>query len=171
MNENKPSLYNLTAEYQELYNKLWESIDEETGEVDMAISNALEAKGQQFLEKAVAVATVYRKFDSEIALYEAEIKRLTECKKRLENCRDRLKDNLANACQSVGVEKIDGVYAKISFRTSESVEIDDIDLIPEEYLVIKSEVKPDKTAIKNAIKSGRDIRGVHIEKTQNIQIK
>lgn len=170
MNENKQSLYNLTTEYQSLYNQLIESADE-NGEIDIAISQALAVKEKEFTEKAIAVATVYRKFDNEIALYEQEIKRLQDYKKRLEKCRDRVKENLSTACQSVGIEKIDGMYANISFRASESVEIDDLSLIPEKYLTKKVEIKPDKTAIKKAIQSGIEVNGAHIEMHNNLQIK
>lgn len=167
--ENKPSLYNLTTEYLNLYNQLIESADDD-GVVDIAISQALVVKEKEFTEKAVAVATVYRKFDNEISLYGQEIKRLQDYKKRLEKCRDKVKENLSTACQSVGIEKINGMYASISFRASESVDIDNIDLIPEEYLTKKVEIKPDKTAIKKAIQSGIEINGAHIEKKQNLQI-
>lgn len=165
-----PNLYLLSQEYQDLYNQLIESADED-GVVDIAISQALAVKEKEFTEKAVAVATVYRKFDNEIALYEQEIKRLQDYKKRLEKCRDIVKENLSTACQSVGIEKIDGMYANISFRASESVEIDDLSLIPKTYLVEKVEVKPDKTAIKKAIQSGIEINGAHIEQHKNINIK
>ena len=154
----------------DLQNLLIESIDDD-GVVDTLISNALEVKEKEFTEKAVAVATVYRKFDNEISLYESEIKRLQDYKKRLENCCDRVKANLSTACERLGIEKIDGLYANISFRSSESVEIDDITLIPKEYLVEKVEVKPDKTAIKNALNGGVEIQGAHIEKKKNLQIK
>lgn len=170
MNENKPSLYNLTSEMLDLQNQLYESIDDD-GVVDTLISSALECKEKEFTEKAVAVATVYRKFDNEIALYEQEIKRLQDYKKRLENCRDRVKENLSTACERLGIEKINGMYANISFRPSESVEIDNINLIPKEYLTEKVEIKPDKTAIKKAIQSGIEIQGAHIEKHKNINIK
>lgn len=168
--ENKRSLYNLTTEYQNLYNKLIESADDD-GVVDIAISQALAVKEKEFTEKAVAVATVYRKFDNEIALYDQEIKRLQDYKKRLEKCRNRVKENLSVACQSVGIEKIDGMYANISFRASESVEIDDLSLIPETYLVKTIKLEPAKNLIKAAIQSGIDINGAHIEKKKNIQIK
>lgn len=168
--ENKVSLYNLTSDMLDLQNQLIESIDDD-GVVDTLISNALEVKEKEFTEKAVAVATVYRKFDNEISLYESEIKRLQDYKKRLENCRDRVKENLSIACERVGIEKIDGMYANISFRSSESVEIDDINLIPKEYLVEKVEFKPDKTAINKAIQSGIEVQGAHIQPHKNINIK
>lgn len=168
--ENKVSLYNLTSDMLDLQNQLIESIDDD-GVVDTLISQALEVKEKEFNEKAVAVATVYRKFDNEISLYESEIKRLQDYKKRLENCRDRVKENLSTACERLGIEKIDGMYANISFRSSESVEIDDISLIPKEYLTEKVEVKPDKTAIKKAIQSGIKVQGAHIQPHKNINIK
>ena len=170
MSDNKVSLYNLTSDMLDLQNQLIESIDDD-GVVDTLISQALEVKEKEFSEKAVAVATVYRKFDNEISLYESEIKRLQDYKKRLENCRDRVKENLSTACERLGIEKIDGLYANISFRSSESVEIDDISLIPKEYLVEKVDVKPDKTTIKKALNGGVEIQGAHIEKKRNIQIK
>lgn len=170
MAENKVSLYNLTTDMLDLQNQLIESIDDD-GVVDTLISSALEVKEKEFLEKAVAVAAVYRKFDNEITLYEQEIKRLQDYKKRLENCRDRVKSNLSTACERLGIEEIKGMYANISFRSSENVEIDNLDLIPKEYLTEKVEIKPDKTAIKKAIIAGKDIQGAHIEKHKNINIK
>lgn len=168
MSDNKPSLYGLTVQYQELYNQLLESVDED-GAVDISICTALTAKGKEFEEKAVSVASVYRKFDNDIALYEQEIKRLQEYKERLKKCRDRLKNNLYYACETLGYEKIDGIYANISFRTSEETIIDDKDMLEEEF--IRVNVEPNKTAIKNAIKTGREVRGAHIEKKKNIIIK
>lgn len=170
MSENKPTLYNLTTDMLDLQNQLIESIDDD-GVVDTLISQALEVKEKEFTEKAVAVATVYRKFDNEISLYESEIKRLQDYKKRLENCRDRVKQNLSTACERLGIEKIDGMYANISFRSSESVEIDYMNDIPQEYIIQTVEVRVDKPALKRAIKAGKEIQGVRLVKHNNINIK
>lgn len=170
MSENKPTLYNLTSDMLDLQNKLIESIDDD-GVVDTLISQALEVKEKEFTEKAVAVATIYRKFDNEISLYESEINRLTAYMERLKKCQKKVKDNLSFACQRLGIEEIKGMYANISFTKSETTEIDDISLIPKEYLVEKVEVKPDKTAIKKAIQSGIEVQGAHIQPHKNINIK
>lgn len=170
MSENKPTLYNLTTDMLDLQNQLIESIDDD-GVVDTLISQALEVKEKEFTEKAVAVATVYRKFDNEISLYESEIKRLTAYMERLKKCQKKVKDNLSLACQRLGIEKIEGMYANVSFTSSQTVEIDDITLIPKEHLVEKVEVKPDKTAIKKAIQSGIEVQGAHIQPHKNINIK
>lgn len=58
----------------------------------------------------------------------------------------------------------------VSFRRSESIEIDDWTLVPDEYLkIVVPEV--DKTAVKKALKEGKRIEGVSLVEKQNIQIK
>lgn len=60
---------------------------------------------------------------------------------------------------------------KVSFRKSESLEIDEGTMIPDEYLRFK-EPDVDKAALKIAVKSGAvHIDGVRIVENQNIQIK
>lgn len=60
---------------------------------------------------------------------------------------------------------------KVSFRKSESLEIDEGTMIPDEYLRFK-EPDVDKAALKIAVKSGTvHIDGVRIVENQNIQIK
>ena len=59
---------------------------------------------------------------------------------------------------------------KVSFRKSESVEIMEGAVIPDEYLRFK-EPEVNKTGLKIALKSGVKIEGVSIVENQNIQIK
>ena len=46
-----PNIYALTTEVQDLYDKLLESVDEETGEVDETISRALSVKKKNLSKK------------------------------------------------------------------------------------------------------------------------
>lgn len=168
---NGVSLFGLTNEYIELYNALVNSADEETGEIDTVISQALEAKGKEFVEKAVAVATVYRRLEIDICDLDGEIKRLTAIKNRLTKQSTRLKESLTVACERTGTTNINGIHANISFRKSEETVIDDINFLPKEYLTEKITYSPNKTKIKEAIKNGEEVQGAHIEVKQNIQIK
>ena len=59
---------------------------------------------------------------------------------------------------------------KVSFRKSETVEIMEGAIIPDEYLRFK-EPEVNKTDLKKALKSGVEIAGVSIVENQNIQIK
>ena len=75
------------------------------------------------------------------------------------------------AMQLFEVDKIESPLLKISFRASESVEIDDVDSIPAEYMVTKTTTQPDKVKLKSAIKAGELIIGAHIQVNKNLQIK
>lgn len=165
------SLYSLTDECRNLYDALMASADEETGEVDISLVNALAERQEAWEDKAVAVACVYRSLDEDAARVGREIERLTAMKKRLERERDRVKEGLSAAFTALGVEKVKGMYADISFRASEQTIIDNADAVPEEYITAKTTYTPNKTAIKAAIKAGNDVPGAHIETVMNLQIK
>ena len=79
--------------------------------------------------------------------------------------------SISNACERLNIDRIDGISATISFRKSEQTIIDNETEIPDEFIAVTMVKKPDKTAIKNAIKSGREIKGAHIETVKNLQIK
>lgn len=165
------SLYSLTDECRSLYDALMASVDEETGEVDISLVNALAERQEAWEDKAVAVACVYRSLDEDAARVGREIERLTAMKKRLERERDRVKEGLSAAFTALGVEKVKGMYADISFRASEQTIIDNADAVPEEYMTVKTTYTPNKTAIKEAIKAGKEVPGAHLEQRKNIQIK
>lgn len=165
------NLYNLTTECKSLYDDIIASADDDTGEVDLSLVNALSVRQEEWNDKAIAVACVYRALDEDSARVGREIERLTAIKKRLERERDRVKEGLANACNALGVEKVQGMYANISFRASEQTVIDNEGEIPDEYMTVKTTYTPNKTAIKEAIKAGKDVPGAHVEKRKNIQIK
>lgn len=165
------SLYSLTDECRNLYDALMASVDEETGEVDISLVNALAERQEAWEDKAVAVACVYRSLDEDAARVGREIERLTAMKKRLERERDRVKEGLSAAFTALGVEKVKGMYADISFRASEQTIIDNADAVPEEYMTVKTTYTPNKTAIREAIKAGKEVPGAHLEQKKNIQIK
>ena len=165
------SLYSLTDECRSLYDALMASVDEDTGEVDISLVNALAERQEAWEDKAVAVACVYRSLDEDAARVGREIERLTAMKKRLERERDRVKEGLSAAFTALGVEKVKGMYADISFRASEQTIIDNADAVPEEYMTVKTTYTPNKTAIREAIKAGKEVPGAHLEQKKNIQIK
>lgn len=166
-----PNLYMLTNDVEDLYQKLMQSVDEETGEIDTEIANALAVKKEEFDKKAIAVGTVYRRFDITIDQIDAEIKRLTDIKEKAKKVRERLKNSLKTACEKLGVEKIDGISARISFTQSQKTIVDNETLIPDGYFNITISKKPDLTKIKKDINSGVQVPGAHVENCKNIQIK
>lgn len=166
------SLFRLSEECASLYNAVIDSTDEETGEVDAGLVEAWTALQGDFEEKALAVATVHRNLVVYEGNIDAEIKRLQALKKRVEKGADSVASYLEAAMKKVGTVKIQGVSANISIQKNPpKTVIDDQTLIPDEYLVTKTTVDADKTKIKQAILSGREVPGAHIEQEEKIRIK
>lgn len=166
-----PNLYMLSKDVEDLYSDLMNTIDEETGEIDIDISNALAVKEEEFENKAIAIATVSRRFGSQVSVIDAEIKRLTALKDKVKAVEQRLKSSLSEACQRLGKNKIDGISATISFRKSEKTIVDNELQLPDEFFNVTMTKKPDLTKIKATISAGGQVPGAHIETVQNIQIK
>ena len=122
--------------------------------------------------------------DGELEVIDKEIKRLTAEKKARERKKEWLKNRIdifvvRQFTDENGNVDVDGLHkyklelphSKISYRKSDSVEVTDIDKLPEEYIKTKIEKNPDKVAIKNAIKNGKNINGAKIVTNYNIQIR
>lgn len=165
------NLYNLTSECKGLYDAILATADEETGEADLSLVTALAQRQEEWDKKAVSVACVFRALGEDSDRIGREIERLTAMKKRLDRERERVKEGLDAACRALGVESVKGMHANISYRASEQTVIDDELSLPEEYLTVKTTYTPNKTAIKEAIKAGKEVPGAHIERKKNIQIK
>lgn len=141
-------------------------VDEETGEV----MNAEELDALE-LERDVKVENIalwIKDLGAEAAAIKAEEQSLAKRRKTAENKAEWLKGYLQDALEG---EKFKTARVAISYRTSEAVEITDADAIPEAYLTIKTEVKPDKKAIKDAIKDGGTIAGAELIRRTSLQIK
>lgn len=81
-----------------------------------------------------------------------------------------LKKYLTTWLDAVGKDKVETVNAKISFRKSDQIQIDD-ESAPADFVKVVTETKPDKTAIKKAIKDGAEVPGATLIQNRNIQIK
>ena len=141
----------------------------EDGEFTSELENALVINQNELQEKAVNYGYVIKESENSISLIDAEIKRLQDLKKVQSNKIDRLKETVLNAMNIYGIEKINSPFLNISIRKSESVEV--TEGLPMEYMIEKTTYAPDKTRIKNAIKSGENIIGATIKENQNLQIK
>jgi hypothetical protein len=157
------SMYLISVEAQSIASML------EDGEFTSELENALVINQNELQEKAVNYGYVIKESENSISLIDAEIKRLQDLKKVQSNKIDRLKETVLNAMNIYGIEKINSPFLNISIRKSESVEV--TEGLPMEYMIEKTTYAPDKTRIKNAIKSGENIIGAIIKENQNLQIK
>lgn len=148
----------------EIDKSIEELIDTETGEIlDFEKLDELQLAREQKIE---SIALAYKNACSDAAAFKAEKAVFEEKEKRAKNTAESLKNYLTYALQG-------GVFmsskVSVTYRKSEAVSIAEGVELPEKYT--KVTVEPDKTAIKNAIKSGIEISGCAIEEKQNLQIK
>lgn len=81
---------------------------------------------------------------------------------------DSLKRYLLDA---LGGEKLKTGRVSVSYRKSTSTEIDDVDVVPEEFMRVKTTIEPDKTAIKEALSSGTEINGCRLVTKTSVVVK
>ena len=161
------SLYEITAEYLQAFDRL--VVDEETGEIlNWEIVDAIAG---DFDNKVESIACFIKNQLAFTAALKAEEEALIGRRKSAERQVENMKKYLTACMNAVNKDKIETTKYKVSFRNSTSVSIDDVDEIPIEYIVETVTAKPDKTAIKDAIKAGEIVPGASLAENRNIQIK
>lgn len=149
----------------EIDKAVMDCIDLETGEiVDIEKLDELTIERD---EKIQNIALWIKNLKSDAEALKAEKDAFAQRQKVAENKADSLKKYLSDylAGQAFKTEKV-----AISFRKSEAVEVTNIELLTEDFLTYK-EPTVNKTAIKEAIKSGTSVPGAMLVENQNIQIK
>lgn len=162
------TLIALANEYREAAAKLAElDLDEQT------VADTLESLSGDLEVKAQSVAHMVRAFEADAAACKQWAKDATERAKAIENRAERMRDYLARCMESCGIEKVSGPGVELSFRKSSAVVIDGQDLIPAEFMRVKPapDPEPDKKAIADAIKAGKEVPGAHVEQRKSLQIK
>jgi len=138
-----------------------------------AIRDTLEGLEGIFQDKAVSVVHVLTNGDSDIAALDAEIARLTDRKKHIQNAQSRLKDYLRDNMEATGTTKITSPLFTITLAEGRDMAIvDDESALPDDYVRVKTTISPDKAAILSALKEGVDVPGAHLAKTtSSVRIK
>jgi hypothetical protein len=162
----KQSLFNIQSEYLALASAL------EQGEVTPELEQQLAITEQALQTKAVGYAHIIRESEANVTAIKDEIARLQALLKSEQNKADRLKSAISNAMQMFGVHEVKTPLVRLSFRKSEAVVGEEDAPLPDEFVrVVPEKRSPDLTAIKAAIKEGREVEGYCIEERLNLQIK
>lgn len=164
------TLYEIDQAIYELLNRGF-TIDEETGEI-LDGAEELEQLQMERSQKLESVALYIKGVEALIASIKAEEDTLAKRRKKKEDKVERLKKYLTDSIIGNGDTSFESAKVSVSFRKSEGVEVTDKTALDEKYWREKTTVKrePDKTLIKEAIKSGVDVAGAVLEVRQNINI-
>ena len=167
------TLYELTQEQQYLYDLLanGEAIDMETGEIDPVVEEQLKINNEQIDEKIKAWGIVCKQLQADAKMLKDEEEAISIRRKRAERHAELVKNRLENQMILLGKLQFKDTKVDISFRKAKKVEITNEELLPEEYLSVKTTITPAKTLIMSALKEGKEVQGATLVETQNIQIK
>lgn len=144
-----------------------------SGEVEEdVLAPALAEVEKELSCKAADCIAVMLKMDSFIGEVDNEVRRLTDYKKSLKANQDRLKNTIVGAMVKLGRDSLPTGRGVIKLKTNPAAcVIDNIDILPTEYTKTEIKITPDKTKIKDAIKSGTLVAGAHLEQTQRVEVK
>ena len=96
---------------------------------------------------------------------------LAKRRKAKENKAQWLEDNIKQSLLANGDKRIETAKIYITFRKSVSVNVFDLDKLDKEFLLVKTQVSPDKKALSEALKLGLLIPGAELVENNNLQIK
>lgn len=148
----------------EINEAILDCIDMETGEIIKP--EELENLQLERHEKLRGIAFAYLQATLDAKQAEQLERAYADKKKTLKATAQRLKDFLASELNGAKMKEPEFT---VSYRKSESVDVQDVKAVPDEYL-IPQEPKVDKAGLKAILKSGGVINGVSLITKQNIQI-
>lgn len=122
-----------------------------------AIADTLDLVEAEFDKKAEAVATVINNVGDDITVIDAEIARLQARKKSIKNKQDNIREYLRTNMAACNIKSISCPLFTITLAAGRDVvEIENQDAIPDEFVTVKTEIKPDKSSILKALKADAD---------------
>ena len=141
-------------------------LDEKTiNDTKESIELLLEEKSEQ-LELILKELETKEEKCKEIADFYARKAKYANEKKKI------LKELILEAMRKLGAKKIETVTGTFTIRNNTpSLIIEDENLIPQKFITHISSIKIEKNEIKNEIKKGIKIPGVHLESTQSLIVK
>lgn len=165
------TLYEINDAIAQAIEKMLNSVDPETGEVNEEDAKALDELREAKEEKLDNIGAFIKNLDAEVTALTEEAKKLIARAESKKRTIDRLARYVADTLLADGLTRYETTRVAYSFRRSESVAILNEQDIPKKYLAKKVTFAPDKKAIKAAIEAGLKVRGAQIVEKQNLQIK
>ena len=183
-----PALYEISGKYMEALDTLTDP------EVDMpleAVVDTMESIEGELREKAVCVVQYMRNLESTAAAIKEAERKMADRRKALENRAASLKQYVHDSMQYTGVSKIESPWFALAIQksppavtlTGEAVEASmrnvTVVMTAEQWQKIQDQAQeftvkcdaPDKTRIKEALKSGADVTGAELTQGTRLAIR
>lgn len=172
------TLFDIDSKIRQFLDSLYSAADSD-GTIDDADFKELEALQAEKNTKVENIALYIKELEIEASALKAEADKLKARAEVATNKADRLRRYLKDSLWADNAERLktskdktvfESTRCKLSFRRSESLVIDE-SLLPKKYYAKKITEAPDKTLIKELIKSGKHIKGAELRENQSLQIK
>lgn len=120
----------------------------------------LDSIKDSFDDKATNIVKLVNSLGVDVDGIDKELKRLQAMKKSITSNQDRLKEYLRYNMEVTGINKIKHPLFSVTLgKPTVTVEVVDIDFLPDSLVSTDVVMKPDKKAILKALKDGEDIPG------------
>jgi hypothetical protein len=163
------ALYTIAAEHRAMVEALINSQDDA-----QAIADTIDAESYTLEVKAQQVAYAPRILEAEADAIEAAAKEMLARAKSKRNRADAIREYLKTCLEVAGVSKIECPHFAITIQKNPpSVDVFEPSLVPAEFMRQAAPPPPtiDKTAIKEAIKAGREVPGAMLQQATRLVIK
>lgn len=163
-------------EIAETYNRFVQAVED--GEVpEECIEDTLEAIQGELEDKVDNIACLIKTLNAETAAMKEEKKNLEARMKSKANLAEKLKAYVSETMRNSGINKIETVRNKLSFRKSTSLFIENEDefiamaITENEMLLRYAKPEINKDVVKDYLKNGVVIPGAEMKENYNLQIK
>lgn len=157
-------LYDIESDIAGLFEKY---VDEETGEVKEGFEQAMEGLEKERDAKIEGVGLMLKETTAFLKAAKEEKAAIDAKIKSAEREVEGLKTYLFMALKG---EKFKTEKVNMYYGRSKHIEIEEGAQIPMEYMTIAEPV-PNKTALKEAIENGKEIKGVSIQESQHLVVR
>lgn len=160
-------------------------VDIETGEMleGVEFDKLLDEIEMSLAEKIENTICFVKNLKSDVDAFKEEEKALATRRKTKEKLMLRLQDRVDRYIREQHTDeegvvdvttlnkyKMETPKMKLSYRKSETVEVEDMDALPKEFIKEKVEVSADKAGLKKALKLG-EVSGAKLNLNVNMQVK
>ena len=163
------TLFDIVAEYHEAALKLADlDLDEQT------IADTLEGLSGDLEAKATNVAKFVRNLEATAAQIKEAEASMAARRKALEKRADGLKRYLFSNMEFAGIQRIECPYFVLSIKSNPpAVDVFDAAQVPAEFMRQPEPppAAPDKAAIKDALKAGKDVPGCRLVQGSRLEIR
>ena len=164
-------LYEITDEYRDLLEGIYETTADGDGTIGPEQSAYLERLGGELTDKIDACCRVLRDLEATKQVCELEADRLKARASAVGKNVDWLKGYIKRCLEAAHVDKLDAGPFRVSIRQSpERVDVYDLDAVPHDFDV-PQERKVALSTIKERLKMGQEIPGAQLVRGTHLTVK